>query len=568
MKNLLKICLALIILLSSCDDPYQDTTFQVYDVNPVSTYLETRSDEFSEWINILKYADLFNAINQATEVFTVFVPDDEAVKAFYDKKEVSGIQELGKEYAIELAKYHIIHDSIGLDKFIAGGRLVEKTLSDDFLTVTFDEESGEGGFNSVYLNEEAQVTEFATQVSNGYVYVLNAVLSPLVESVYERMTEDGEYGIFIEALDKTSWGDSLKVIFEDIRQPNGSILRQKRDYTVLAVPNSAYASSGISSFNDLATLLEAGSDYDNPENELNRYVAYHIIEGNYPLFNLYTFDGNDNKKLWGTKAESVFELSLEEDGNYYLNYDGGEDIMARFIETSSNVLAKNGILHRIDGYLPVWQSEIPVTVLWDFCNHPDIAAYIAAKGTSGQVYQTAHASNEYRTALTTLPMFKVQILNTPATSTSSFNHVDYFTVKSSNNWKNSMYNDLIIFNLGYLGSVEMKTPVLLAGRYKVTLQVGYATSMNFMRTMTGGSNGGGMRFSFDGEHVNDISPYASIPANTLNVYQSVIYDELELTKTGTYDFKMVVTDPSAGTNSSFRILLDYLLFEPIIDEDI
>lgn len=566
MKNLLQICFLAIILLYACDDPYENATFQVYDVNPVSSYLETRSGEFSEWIEILKYADLFNAINQATEVFTVFVPGNEAVQAFYTRQGVHSIQDLGKEYAVNLAKYHIIHDSIGLDRFIEGGRLEEKTLSDDYLTVTFDESGGEGGFNSVYVNDEAQVTEFATQVSNGYVYVLNKVLSPLVETVYDRIVDDGQYTIFKEALDKTSWGDSLKIIYDDIRQPNGTTLRQKRDYTVLAVPNSAFANNGISSINDLITLLEAENNFQDTENELNRYVAYHIISGNYPLFNLYSFDGTEKRKLWGTKAEVVMEISLEEDGNYYINHAGGEDIMAQFVEASSNILAKNGVLHRIDGYLPVWQSVTPVTVLWDFCNHPDIAAYIASKGTAGQIYQTEHASSEFRTAITTLPIFKVQILNNPATPTTSYNYVDYFTVKTNSNWNACMYKDQLILNLGYLGSIEMQTPILLAGRYKVTLRFCYATSMNFMRTMTSGSNGGGMRFSFNGEHIKDLAPIATVPANTLNVYDYVAYDDLELTKTGAYDFKIVITDPSASTNSSFRIQLDYLLFEPIIEE--
>jgi uncharacterized surface protein with fasciclin (FAS1) repeats len=568
MKNLLQMCLLSIILLYACDDPYENSTFQVYDVNPVSTYLETRSDEFSEWIDILKYADLFNAINQATEVFTVFVPGNEAVKAFYTKQGVNSIRDLSKEYAINLAKYHIVHDSIGLDRFIEGGRLEEKTLSDDYLTVTFEESEGEGGFNSVYVNDEAQVTEFATQVSNGYVYVLKRVLSPLIETVYDRIVDDEQYTIFKDAMDRTGWGDSLKIIYDDIRQPNGTTLRQKRDYTVLAVPNSIYTNNGISSINDLITLLEAGNDFEDAENELNRYVAYHIINGNYPLFNLYSFDGLEKRKLWGTNAEVVMEISLKEDGNYYINHEGGQGIMAKFVEASSNILAKNGILHRIDGYLPVWQSETPVTVLWDFCNYPDIAAYIASKGTTGQIYQTEHASSEFRTEITNLPIFKVQILNYPKTPTSSYNFVDYFTVKSSSNWKECMYKDQLILNLGYLGSIEMQTPILLAGRYKVTLRFCYATSMDFMRRMADGSNGGGMRFSFNGEHVKDLSPYATVPGNTLNVYDYVVYDDLVLTKTGDYNFKIVVTDPSAGTSDKFRIQLDYLLFEPIIDENL
>jgi uncharacterized surface protein with fasciclin (FAS1) repeats len=567
MKHIFKICCLSIILFYACDDPYKNSTFQVYDVNPVSTYLETRSGDFSEWIEILKYADLFNAINQATEIFTVFVPDNDAVEKFYEKRGISSIRDLSKDYAINLVKYHIIRDSIGIDRFTKEGRLEEKTLSDDFLTVTFDDSSGDGGFNSVYINEEAKILEFAISVSNGYVYVINNVLSPLIESVYDRIVEDGNYSIFKEALDITSWGDSLQIIYDEIKQPDGSTLRQKRDYTVLAVTDEVYSNYGIMSVNDLVTLLEAESNFKEPENQLNQYMAFHIMDGNYPLFDLYSFDGIEQKKLWGTKSEFVLEISLEDDGNYYINYGGGEDVMASFVESFSNVYAKNGVLHQIDGYLPVWQSEIPVNVFWDFCNHPDIAAYIASKGTPGQVYQTAHESTEYRTAITTLPIFKVQILNTPGAPLSSFNHVDYFTAKATNNFVKAMYKDFMILNLGYLGSIEMKTPLLIAGRYKVTLQFGYATSMNFMREMSSGSNGGGMRFSFDGGHVTDFSPIASVPSNTLNVYQYVVYEDLELSKTSAYDFKIVITDPSASTNKNFRLMLDYLQFEPIIEEN-
>ena len=70
MKTLGNIYLLLLVaLFSACNDPYEDSTYQVYDMNPVSSYLETRSDEFSEWITVLKYADLFNAVNQASSYF-------------------------------------------------------------------------------------------------------------------------------------------------------------------------------------------------------------------------------------------------------------------------------------------------------------------------------------------------------------------------------------------------------------------------------------------------------------------------------------------------------------------
>ena len=83
----------LIILCTACNDPYEGDTFSVYDIQPAATYLSSRSGEFSEWISIMKYADLYNAVNQATQYFTLFVPTNEAVKAFYTKKGITSIEE-------------------------------------------------------------------------------------------------------------------------------------------------------------------------------------------------------------------------------------------------------------------------------------------------------------------------------------------------------------------------------------------------------------------------------------------------------------------------------------------
>src|SRR5699024_1621976 len=106
-------------------------------------------------------------------------------------------------------------------------------------------------------------------------------------------------------------------------------------------------------------------------------------------------------------------------------------------------------------------------------------------------------------------------------------NVGYFTVRQNNDWRDCMYGDQMILNLGYLGSVEMETPILIKGKYKVSLRFCYATSMNFMRTMSGGSNGGKLQFSFDGDHVTEFAPYATVADNKLGSYDYEVYDEIE-----------------------------------------
>lgn len=569
--------LLLVAFFSACNDPYEDSTYQVYDMNPISSYLETRSDEFSEWITVLKYADLFNAVNQASSYFTVLVPTNEAVRSFYLKKDVSSIQELGKDYARSLAEYHIVNDSINLNTFVQGGKLEAKTLSDDYLSVSFDESSETGGFNSIYVNKEAHVKELAIQVSNGYVYVLNDVMSPLVENLYERISENSDkYSIFIEALNQTSWKDSLSIIYDEIRQEDNTVIQQKRNYTLLAVSDDTYRSEGVTSVADLAVKTGAvGTDYKDETNELFRYVAYHVIGGSYSVFDFNNFSGGTTTKLWTTKADAVLEASLQSGNKLYFNYEGeidGQSVKAMFVEDGSDVQAKNGILHEIDSWLPLWESEIPVLVEWDFADYEEVAAWVnGGYGDPDQKYQTVD-EGEHQSDVSSLACYTIDAKSS-ATSTDGSNGgyypVGYATPKTGSAWTNCKNKDHIYLNLGYNGSIIMKTPILIAGKYKVILKVTYATSMNFMRTMTSGSNGGKIRFTFDGdsETTTEIPIYASITANTLGLYDTVIYDEIEFSKTGTHSMKMVIADPAATSNSKFRIQLDYMTFEPIIEDE-
>jgi hypothetical protein len=47
------------------------------------------------------------------------------------------------------------------------------------------------------------------------------------------------------------------------------------------------------------------------------------------------------------------------------------------------------------------------------------------------------------------------------------------------------------------------------------------------------------------------------------VYTSTIYDEIEFPETAAHDFKFVVLDPAASTNSGFSLQFDCIKFIPI-----
>jgi hypothetical protein len=108
----------------------------------------------------------------------------------------------------------------------------------------------------------------------------------------------------------------------------------------------------------------------------------------------------------------------------------------------------------------------------------------------------------------------------------------------------------------------MKTPTLVRGKYKVELNFVYLSDHNFMRQMTDG-NGGMIRMTIDGENLKSVTPYTTVPRNVAKVYTATLYDEVEFEQTSTHDFKFVVMDPAASTNSRFSLQFDCITFTPI-----
>ena len=123
--------------------------------------------------------------------------------------------------------------------------------------------------------------------------------------------------------------------------------------------------------------------------------------------------------------------------------------------------------------------------------------------------------------------------------------------------------DRVVFNVGYMGWVDMKTPTLVRGKYRVELDFIYTFDHSFMRTMSDG-NGGLLKITFDGTDEVLASPY-TLAKNAVGVYTSVIYDEIEFDRTANHLMKFIVLDPAASTNSKFSLQFDCIRFIPITD---
>lgn len=560
MKKLWIYCLAWLCVATACSDPYENSVYMPVEANPIATYLEERPEIFSEWTKLLKHADLYNALNQADQVYTAFVPDNQAVQRFLQEKNITAVENMDAEYARTLIKNHVINAGIGPDDFIKSNKLSSPTLTGDYLVVSFGEQ---GGRDSVYINNIARVTEFAEDsvVANGYCYVLDRVLPPLVETLYDRIVENEEYSIFSEALKRTGWNERLNQVYDTTWYVSGSFTTTKRNFTVFAVSDATFAAEQINSIDGLISHLNAGTDYTDPDNALQKYVGFHILSGTYYMEDFYKMDEGTYLNTYSTNAKGEVLQVFLKDGEYLFGYDADKETYALPVIGKTDISAKNGIMHEVNYYLPVSVPQA-TTILWDLTDYDDVATWadeqLKKENPEGGFRVVLEA--EQKVTLATSAVTSYTYKGMSAKCTMHPGAVSYFVAKTGSNWKLGTNSDCLALILGYMGWVQMESPTVLAGKYKVELQLWHAGTQDFIKN----GDGAPMKISFDGEHEKTITPYKDAGEKN-NPFVSIMYDEIEFTETTSHALKIVSVDPLASTNDKYRLYLDHVKFIPIND---
>ncbi len=558
------ICMALaVMLLAACDkdvfdintDPFKDEVYNTSLTSPISTFL-TEQEGYSEYVKMLNYANMYNALNQSSSgtSFTAFVPNNEAMQEFYHRRGVDSLQQLTKEYARQFILYHTVKDSILPEAFVQ--RKQVQNLSGDVISIRIDSVNA----GQAILNDEGHVVEMGLSAYNGKVYVLSKAMTPLVETVYDRVVEGGGSTIMGEALRATGWDKPLSTVMDTTLNQDREKVVNHYYFTLLNVTDATFAKAGIQSLDQLKSQLKnADKEGLTEDSLLRKYVGYHILTNQYTTDELGAALGSDVTRIWSSSARNqVFtvtydSLAAQVADRYVLNASG---VSAKFVPASSNVLSKNGYVHELDGWLPVWEPE-QVPVLWDFADYAEIKNLVDA-----EYYQPAEpTASEQRFRVATAPCFEFE-MGEAGTKNRNYSDIDYVTCRS--NLKNANNYDRIVFNLGYMGKVSMPTPTIVRGKYKVELTIVFMTGNNFMRQQTDG-NGGMLKMSFDDkeEYTTFSAPYTKVTSALPGVYTSTLYEEIEFPETASHQFSFIILDPAASTNSNFSLQFDYMKFTPI-----
>lgn len=438
--------------LGACRDDFEDSTFTAFAETPIAAYLKSNPEKYGRWVEVLEKADLYNTLNINT-VYTHFVPVNEGVDRYLKKLNLASVAEMTKEDANYLVRYHLIPNyAIDLGQFRSGA-INDLNATDDNLFVEFRE----GGLEAIYLNGEARFNGFDIKATNGIIHSMDDVITPLTVTIADRLN-DQQYSIFKQAVDASGYTARLSTVYTEGTDAVGNPVQQRFRYTAFVVSDAVFAGEGIRSFQDLLTKLNvtAGSDYTQPANALNKYVAYHLLDQQRSYVELGGFPAGSTKMNLATMASNELIKVSEGAGGLQLNENLTTRTSIKFLET--NMACKNGVVHEVDNWMPLFLPE-QVAVVWEFTDYPDIAANVTQ-------YRNRSLGAQYNKVFVANELSSITWAAQPETRS---NVLTYRNNRSADGvWYTGTLNyDHLRVELGESGWIQMKSPTIVRGKYKV-----------------------------------------------------------------------------------------------------
>jgi uncharacterized surface protein with fasciclin (FAS1) repeats len=607
------------LALSACDDPFEGDTFvtptDVENEMTCTTLMEKRSDDFSMWIDLLKYADYYNGLKDASATATVFAPTNKAIQEFLEWRGVSSIQELDKTYAREVVQNHIISGiKIGNETFINAAAdnqaLTTQCLFLSYLKPTFGhvvmdvddaERTGDTlNIESVYINNQAIVQPRdsgginSIEASNAIIYYMDDVIRPLSEPMVSKLESEGQYTIFAAACRESGYDKVVEQLRDTVYIRGGGYSVTTYQFTCFAPSDDAMKAAGINSLDDLKNMVGTA------DSALYKYCAYHFLNSKLSKSEFLKYDTDDQVLIYDTNNKgNVITAQHQMNADSTFVTDSKGEMVTLINEKAkiirSDIEARNGMIHKIDYVMPVWVPK-PVTIKWDFCNTDQIIRFANAYGASkklGDLYSTAMTNKEYQIDLTQTyrdgqfgeidsTTFTYQANSTRASygnyrAIGFFKNKYYSSKQKTINHYRSYLNNLLFVNLGYAGWVQFKTPTIIKGKYKVTLH--YASNSTMSKYHAAGSL---TKFQIDpeankSEWSKNAYVFKGLPANTETEFKNYWSSEvckldlwvganaIEFTESGSHKLKVTMLDINAKTGNTYHQMWDYILFEPITE---
>ena len=428
MKRILYI-LALALSIAACTEEIDKSNRYTFTGETVADYMLNRSDKYSHFINLLKRANLLGLLSTYGQ-YTLFLPDNDAVEKFIAEKDSiyhatkdsdnpvwTGIisplfEDLTDSMANAIARMHLIENNYHTADFREGA--IDKwNFNDRMLTINY-KVTDERFY--IMFNNDAAIIDGDNQVENGIIHLIDKPINTKSPSVAAQIAEHEFFSIFSKAIEETGFESKVldmmdfsytEYISSDSRLQKYVPKKKYIKYTAFVEPDEVFHKNGIYTLADLKAFAEkwyGTEDKDNPrspKNALNKFIAYHFVEGELPynmivpsesgykegIYNYIFVPGHDLYNYFPTMMGKLMKvlkpLSTTEAQNIYINYNKRDlpynfemrnHLDVRIMELTEFTQADeqyadfvptagNGLIHPIDKILIYNEDEMAGNIL-------------------------------------------------------------------------------------------------------------------------------------------------------------------------------------------------------------
>jgi len=303
------------------------------------------SSKYSEFNTMLVNTDL-DAFLAIRGPYTLFLPNNDAMQAYYTNKNINGLSDIDIETQKQLIFNHILLAEINAND-IGLGSIKEPNALLDKIATEFDG-------SDIVLNRVAKVVKRNIKASNGLIHEIDYVLEPLTNNVMDLLEANPDFSLFTEGIKITGISDTLETTEFEY---NNKMARTY--FTILAVPDTIFNRYGINSIDDMIEYFT--DDRDNItdiNNGFYQFIEYHCLDGAFflsdfetQLYPILSFNNN---------------ILVTIDKDYMLNFSKTDSSYTGFIIEHSNIPSRNGALHTLNDLLVVEDPE-PVDIIFDVC---------------------------------------------------------------------------------------------------------------------------------------------------------------------------------------------------------
>jgi len=419
---------------------------------------EQTSLNLSEFLAILDLSGMRSTVH-AYGNYALFAPNNDAVNAYLQQIGKSSVNDLSKDEAAAIIKYHLLNvtdltDSVTTATFV-NGRMSYPTFAGSYLTT---KQEGE----NIRVNRQALIlSPRDIRASNGYLHIIDRVLTPpdpVTESITERVRAlPANFSLMKEAFERSGMAETLAA------NPTGVWK------TFFIQDNDAFAAAGINNMDELISVLQTNTPaVGNVDTLLYNYIAYHTVPSLEYVADLLVVSNLNtmvkNQVITFTRSINdietqilLNELKLGQTTEPGILLDRNSDF--------SDWTCSNGVIQKINGNIQIVVRSA-YRVYWDIAEQPEIMALRNFRKPGCAVdYNEGDLSELTFHAKSSAPVPYNQVHYYCGTVPQSF---AAFDEKSQ-----YVYADYLRFNLDLnaIQWMELKTPVLIGSdegvQYKV-----------------------------------------------------------------------------------------------------